>query len=62
MVLDAIREYRDATTLMPTTRELARRLGCAQNNINNLINTLIEKGKLEKLPGKARALILVDEK
>jgi len=61
VVLDALKEFYEREKIMPTTRELAARLGCAQNAINSHLNELNRKGYIRRTPQKARAIVLVDE-
>lgn len=60
VVLDAVREFYEREKIMPTTRELAQRLGCAQNAINVQLNELTRKGAIKRQPRKARSIVLVD--
>ena len=59
-LMDAMRiiqEIMDKTGVAPTRDELARELGLvAKSGAHRLVNALIERGYLERLPKRARAL------
>lgn len=44
----------------PTRRELAAKMGCHVNNVHGLLERLVSKGKVRRIPGKARAIVVLE--
>lgn len=58
-VLDFLKVYSDRNGLMPTFSEVAAHLGIAsKSNVHRLITALEERGHIERIPGRVRAIKL----
>ena len=61
-LLDFLRQYHSDTGLMPSTREIQNHFGFAsQTAAVSHLRALEKKGVINKLPGKARALVFPEE-
>lgn len=56
--LQAIERHFERHTAMPTVRELAQALGCSVRAAAELIEKLVQRGALHKVPGVSRGLRL----
>ena len=60
-VLEFLRLTRDATGVMPSTREIQQNFGFAsQTAAVEVLRALERKGSLRRLPGKARGIVLTE--
>lgn len=59
--LDVIRGFLDARGYPPSVRELAETLGVSVSTAHSRLVALRYAGKVEVVPGQARALRIVDE-
>lgn len=57
--LEALGQHIAANGYAPSVRELAGLLGVTTNAATGLLRTLESKGHLRRVPGKARALVIV---
>jgi repressor LexA len=48
-ILDLVRAYQGTESVPPSTREIARRLDCAQQTVAKHLQALARKGQLEKM-------------
>ena len=61
-LVDFLREEHDKTGIMPSTREIQEHFGFAsQTAAVSHLRALEKKGVIQKLAGKARALMFTDE-
>jgi repressor LexA len=61
-VLDFLKRYQRETGLIPSTREIQEHFGFAsQTAAMSHLRALEKKGVIERLPGKARAVVFPDE-
>lgn len=54
--LEAIREFSERVGLPPTVRELGSLLGLSRTRAHQLVNALAKAGRLQRMPGRARAV------
>ena len=58
-VLDFIKSYSDQHGLMPTFQEICDHVGLkSKGGIHRVVTALEERGHIERLPGRARAIRL----
>lgn len=60
MLLEFVRKYCDENGYSPSYEEIGKAVGIAsKSGVKRMVDILIERGRLENLPYRARSLVVV---
>lgn len=60
-IVSFLREYKAANDCMPTLQEIGARFGMSKNGARNHLLYIEKKGAIERRPGRARLIKVVDQ-